>query len=234
MTDTAELSRTALKTRSVLAALPDAALDTLAGQGWLTAFAPGAIHYKAGDVSDRLLIVISGRIRLMKQLAPARSIILRLLGPGDIDGDIALLDGGPRTVSAVAVDPTEAIVLYRQDILQILGQHPEAMACIMASLAAQVQALSADADATRLLVVGRVAHALLRLADQHGRPLPDGILIDLVLSSDDLVKHTGLAPEAARTRLGHLRDLGLIRPQGTRIVIVDRDALQDYAEAVGA
>ena len=91
--------------------------------------------------------------------------------------------------------------------------------------------LSADAEVAGLLATGQVAHALLRLADQHGRPLPDGILIDLVLSPDDLVKHTGLAPEAARTRLGHLRDLGLIRPQGTRIVIVDRDALQDYAEA---
>jgi CRP/FNR family transcriptional regulator, cyclic AMP receptor protein len=234
MAKIAELSRTALKMHSVLGALPDAALDALAGHGWLTAFAPNAVLYKTGDASDRLLIVASGRIRLMKRLAPSRDVILRLVGPGDIDGDMAVLDGGPRTVDAVAVEPTEAIVLYRPDVLQALGQSPVAIASVISTLASKVRDLSADAELTALLVTGQVAHALLRLADQHGRPLPDGILIDLVLSPDDLVKHTGLAPEAARHRLGQLRDLGLIRPHGTRIVIVDRDALQDYAEVTGA
>lgn len=234
MTDFAKLSRTALKTRSVLGALPDAAIDALAGQGWMMAFTSGAVLYKSGDASDRLLIVASGRIQIMKRLTPPRDILLHLVGPGDIDGDMDVLDGGPRTMNAVAAEASEVIVLYRPDVLQALAQHPEAMAEIITTLASKVRDQTADAELAGLLASGQVAHALLRLADQHGRPLPDGILIDLVLSPDDLIKNTGLAPEAARLRLGHLRDLGLIRPHGTRIVILDRDGLQDYAEAAGA
>jgi CRP/FNR family transcriptional regulator, cyclic AMP receptor protein len=234
MTSTADICRTALETHSVLGALPDSALDVLIGRGWLTAFAPGSVLYKSGDASDRLLIVVSGRIRLTRRLTPPRDILIHLVGPGDIDGDMEVLDGGPRTMNAVAAEASEVIVLYRPDVLQALAQHPEAMAEIITTLASKVRDQSADAELAGLLASGQVAHALLRLADQHGRPLPDGILIDLILSPDDLVKHTGLAPEAARSRLGHLRDRGLIRPHGTRIVILDRDALQDYAEVAGA
>lgn len=234
MASTADISRTALKTHSVLGCLPDAALEALASHGWVMAFAKDTTVYRSGDLSDRLLIVVTGQIRLMKRLGSARDIVVRLLGPGDIDGDMAVLDGGPRMENAVAIEASEVIVLYRQDVLQILGQHLDAMAGVMAALATTVRQLTVDAEMAALRVRGQVAHALLRLADQHGRPLPDGILIDLALSKNDLVKYTGLDPEAARHQLGRLRALGLIRPHGARIVILDRDALQDYAEAAGA
>ena len=234
MASTADISRTALKTHSVLGCLPDAALEALASHGWVMAFAKDTTVYRSGDLSDRLLIVVTGQIRLMKRLGSARDIVVRLLGPGDIDGDIGVLDGGLRMENAVAIEASEVIVLYRPDVLQVLGQHPEAMAGVMAALATKVRQLTVDAEMAALRVTGQVAHALLRLADQHGRPLPDGILIDLALSKNDLVKYTGLDPEAARHQLGRLRALGLVRPHGARIVILDRDALQDYAEAAGA
>ena len=235
MTSRAHMCRIALKTRSVLGVLTDDALDLLVGRGWLMAYATGAAVYRSGDeATDSLLIVLSGRIEVVRRLTPARSLRLRVLGPGDVDGELAVLDGGPRMADAIAVEAAEAMILYRQDIRQVLEQNPAAMADVIAALSSKIRTLSAGIEETNLRTIGQVAHGLLRLADQHGRPLPDGILIDVSLSQNELARHTSLEREAANRQLVHLRDLGLIRAEGARIVILDRDALQDYAEAAGA
>jgi CRP/FNR family transcriptional regulator len=79
-------------------------------------------------------------------------------------------------------------------------------------------------------MAGRAASGLLQLAQQHGRPVTDGILIELKVSQNDLGGYLGLSRENTSRQLRQLRDAGLIRLDDARVVILDREGLQVYAE----
>ncbi len=228
---TAEQIREVLRNKSVLAALPDAALDELVRRGQPARFAKGAAIYHRGDAGDSLMIILSGRVKIGIVTTDARDVTLNFLGPGDLNGELAALDGKPRSADATALEATEALVIWRRDLLPVIEQHPEAMLGIIEALAGKVRAMSSAVEHAGLQMAARAANALLRLADQHGRPTADGILIDLKLSQRDLGSYAGLSRENMNRQLGELREQGLIRADGAVITVLDRDGLEACATA---
>jgi len=144
---------------------------------------------------------------------------------------LAALDGKPRSADAMALEPTEALVLWRRDLIPVLERHPQAMLGIIEALAGKVRQMSAALEHAGLQMNARAANALLRLAEQHGREVADGTLIDFKLSQRDLGSFAGLSRENMNRQLAELRDMGLIRLDGPMIIIVDREGLAACAEA---
>ncbi len=225
----AEQIRDVLRSKSVLAALPEAALDELVRRGRPVRFAKGAAIYQRGDAGDSLMIILSGRVKIGIVTADARDVTLNFLGPGDLNGELAALDGKPRSADATALEATEALVIWRRDLLPVIEQHPKAMLGIIEALAGKVRAMSSAVEHSGLQMAARAANALLRLADQHGRVTNEGTLIDLKLSQRDLGSYAGLSRENMNRQLGELRDLGLIQAEGSLITILDREGLEACA-----
>lgn len=223
--------RNLLRAKSVLSALPDAALDELIGRARTVRYGKGASIYQRGDDGDSLMIILSGRVKIANVSTDAREVALNFLGAGDLNGELAALDGKPRSADATALEPTEALVLWRRDLLPVLERHPQAMLGVIAALAGKVRQMSAAVEHAGLQMNARAANALLRLAEQHGRDVADGILIDFKLSQRDLGSFAGLSRENMNRQLGELRDMGLIRLDGPMIVILDRAGLSACAEA---
>ncbi len=230
LSDTHLKNRDVLKQRSVIGSLPDDALDDLLRRACIVRFAKGDAVYRRGDEGDSLMIIISGRIKISNVASSAREIVLNFLGPGDLNGELGVLDGRERSADATALEATEALVIFRRDILPVLERNPHAMLALVATLAGKIRQMSAMAEHSLLQMAGKAASGLLLLAAQHGRAVSDGILVDLKLSQKDLGNFVGLSRENTSRELGRLKEEELIRIDGAHIIILDIEALKEYAE----
>jgi CRP-like cAMP-binding protein len=219
-----------LKTKSVIGPLPDTVLSELIVRARTAKFAKGAAVYRRGDASDSLLIIVSGRIKIFNVATNAREIVLNVLGPGDLVGELGALDGQPRSADAAALEACEGLLFLRRDILPALESHPKAMLQVVVALSKKLRQLSAMAEAGLLQMASKAASGLLVLANQHGRPVDGGMLIDVRLSQRDLGNYIGLSRENTSRELGRLKDEGLIRIDGALITILDMNALREFAE----
>lgn len=226
--------RDLLKEKSVIGCLPDAALDALIAKSRIVTYKKGDAIYHRGDTSDSLMLILSGRVKIANVASSAREVVLNVLGPGDLNGELGALDGLERSADATALEPTEALLVLRRDILPVLKAHPEATIGVITALTRKLRQVSAMAEHSLLSMPGRAAGGLIRLAGLHGKKVADGIQIDVKLSQKDLGNFLGLSRENTSRELGRLRDDGIIRVDGAVITILDLDALQDCAEAEDA
>jgi CRP/FNR family transcriptional regulator, cyclic AMP receptor protein len=222
--------RDVLKNKSVIGGLPDDALDDLIKRARVVRFARNEPVYRRGDPGDSLMIIVSGRVKISNIASSAREVVLNFLSAGDLNGELGALDGLERSADATALEATEALVVFRRDLLPVLERHPKALLEVVTALTGKLRAASAMVEHNLLQMPGKAASGLLRLADQHGRRTKDGVLIDLKLSQRDLGNYLGLSRENTSRELGRLKDAGLIRLDGASIVLLDADGLRACAE----
>jgi CRP/FNR family transcriptional regulator, cyclic AMP receptor protein len=217
------------------------------GLSWLEDFPPGdsealralgaARHYRAGvvlfhhgDEPGSVLVLLEGRVKYVLPGPHGKQVILGFAGPGELVGEVAAIDGGPRSASVEAVDAVRALVVPRAVFQRFLETHPTATLRLLRSLAGRLR----RADAQRLEfatydVVGRVARRLVELCDQHGESVEGGLLITLPLSQDELAAWSGASREAVAKALQLLRRLGWVETHRRRILVRDLAALREYA-----
>src|SRR5580765_1437557 len=99
----------------------------------------GDTIFYEGDPGAFLCIVHAGRIKLSLTSPEGREIIIDLLGPGNVFGELALLDGEPRSADAVATEGTDLLLLQRQDFLQFLEEHPRLSIALLAELSRRLR-----------------------------------------------------------------------------------------------
>lgn len=220
-----------LKKNTFFGALADDVLTALVQRGHIKTFTKGQTIYQRGDPGDSLMVILSGRVKVVNVAANAREVVLNFLGVGDVNGEIAALDAHDRSATAIALEDTEAFVVYRRDLLPVLDGNPGAVFEIVLVLCEKVRIASAIIEALALQLTGRAAFGLLRLAQQHGRVTKRGILIDLTLSQRDLGSYLGMSRENVNRQLGKLKDARVIHIDDTQIYIVDEQALAELAGA---
>ena len=129
--------------------------------------------------------------------------MLAILGPGDFFGEMALLDDSPRSATAVALEPTETWTLHRGEFMTYLSDNPDFTLHVLKTLARHIRRLNTQlADIFFLDLPGRLARVLLNLAEQYGRKMQDGTLIDLSLTQTDLAEMTGATRVSINKALG--------------------------------
>ena len=183
----------------------------------------GATIFATGDPGTSLCLIAAGRVKLALTSVEGREAILDLLGPGDVFGELALLDGDPRSADAVAVDPTELLLLARDDFLRFLDERPKVAVAMLSVLSRR---LRRDAellqDAAFLDVPARLARAILRLAEAE----PDGVTRTPKLVQSDLAGMAGTTRETLNKWLGLYEDQGLIRREEGRLAVLRPDELR--------
>ncbi len=223
-----------LKNSTFLGGLPDDALDALVRRGHIKKYAKGDVVCRRNEPGDSLMLVLAGRLKITNVNADGREVVLNFLGAGDINGEIAVLDGRERTANAIAIEDTEAFVVYSRDLLPIITAHPQVMLEIAQILCEKLRAASAIIEDNTLEMRARVAKGLLRLAQQLGRTSKDGIRLDLGVSQTELGNYLSLSRANVSRQLGQLKDAKVLRIQGAQIVIVDEKGLSEIAEAASS
>jgi CRP-like cAMP-binding protein len=223
-----------LKSQTFLGGLPDAALDALILRGHIRRFSKSELLCRRGDPGDSLMVIVSGRIKIANINADGKEVVLGFLGAGDVNGEIAVLDGKERSADAIALEESEVLVLYRRDLIPALTAHPRAMLEVMQIVCERLRSASAIIADNALAMRGRAAKGLLRLAEQHGRTSKDGVRIELMLSQDDLGKYLGLSRANVSRQLGQLKLANVLKIEGSQVVISDAKGLAEIAESASS
>jgi len=184
----------------------------------------GQVIFLTGDPGTHLCIVASGRVKLtLTSQEAGREVALDHLGPGDVFGELALLDGEPRSADAIAVEPTQLLLLSRDDFRAFLTSHPAFALDLLADMSRR---LRRDAqiiqDAAFLDVPARLARVTLRLAE-HG---PDDVLRTPPISQSDLAALVLTTRVTLNKFLGLMTDQGLLRWESGRVIVVDKERLE--------
>lgn len=185
--------------------------------------ARGEIIILEDEPSGTLFFVVSGAVKLFKTSAEGKEQILHIVRPGEPVNDVPVFDGGPSPVSAQTMT---AVLLYgidRNDLLEILEEHPQINQRIIKLLAERVRNLmSLVEDLSFRHVIGRVAKILLENTGSDDDPKPH-------LTQQEMAAIAGTAREVVARSLKTLEGDGIIRLEHHRIVITDKEALQEMA-----
>lgn len=185
----------ALKHVDIFATLPEEHLAQLAARLQPRHRAKGETVFAHGDPGNALYIIRAGEVKISVQSPTDEEIILAVLGPDDAFGELAVLDGLPRSASATTSADTELLVLFRDDFMFVLQEEPALGWSILQSLAGIIRRTNEKlSDVAMLDVYGRVNKTLRELAKQYGQEVPGGILIDRPITNDYLAGLTGLYP----------------------------------------
>jgi CRP/FNR family transcriptional regulator/CRP/FNR family cyclic AMP-dependent transcriptional regulator len=211
---------------SLLAGLSDEELSALADSLGKRTFGKGVIIFHRDSPGHTLYIIETGRVRIFLLSETGQEISLNIYGPGDSFGEMALLDGLPRSAGAITMEKTVVLTLHRDQFLRHIEAQPKMAMRIMEVLSRRLRYTTDYAGNLAFLdVYGRVAAKLLELADRYGVENEEGVVIDLRLTQAELASWVAATREFVNKVLGVYRDQGLIRIDGQRIAIVNRRGL---------
>jgi len=215
-----------LRNIPLFAGLSDEELEILANSLGKRTFGKGMIIFHKDSPGQTLYIIESGKVRTFILSESGQEISVNIYGPGDIFGEMALLDGLPRSAGAVTLEKTVTLTLQRDDFLPFLHVHPRLALNIIEVLCARLRYTTAYVESLAFLdVYGRVAAKLLELADRYGVQ-KQGIEIELCLTQAELASWVGASRERVNKVLATFREQGLIEVRGQKIIILDRRGLR--------
>lgn len=190
-------------------------------------FRRGEVLFHEGDPGDALFVVASGAVKVAVPSEDGEEAILATLRRGDFLGELALLDGAPRSASAVALEATETLALPRDQFLALVATEPAIRDALLASLAGELRRLTTHVAELHFLdLTGRLAARLTRLAEEHGQPLPGGgVRLDAPLTQSDLAAMIGATRQSVNKLLGEFEADGLLQMERDSIVVPNLDRL---------
>lgn len=212
---------------------PDEA-DGLAQRLVMRRFSTGQIIFHHGDPGGLLYIVVKGKVKIAHSTPEGQEAFLAILGAGDFFGELALLDDSPRSATAEALAPTDTLTLHREDFIRYIRNNPDFSLHVLQTMAHHIRRLNNQiSDIFFLDLPGRLARTLLQLAEQHGRPSDNGLVIELSLTQTDLAEMTGATRVSVNKALGRFRRAKWIKTQGRRFTILDQEALVNLIQISG-
>jgi CRP-like cAMP-binding protein len=185
-----------------------------------------------GEAPEALYVVKSGKIKVLRHSTDGKDVVLRVVGAGLMLGTVAVFDGSGYPGTAQAIEECSVLVIARNDCLTLVNRFPVFALAVIHDLGSR---LRSSAEQIRSLAVERVeqriARTLLKLAETAGSDVPEGRVIEMPLTRQDVADMTGTTVETAIRVMSKLRRAGLIRTRRGKVVLVDLDALLEIAEA---
>ena len=207
--------------------LPPESLVRLASLTRKRKYRRGEVLYHQDDPGDALQVLQSGHVKIVGGVESGGEALLTVLGPGECFGELALIDGGPRSARVEALDAVETVSMSRTVFFQFLRENPQTIEPLLAALARMIRRLTETVtDLTLLDLEGRLAKKLLQLADDYGTPADPGVEISLDLTQEELSEMVGATRASVNKVLGWYDDRGAIVRRGRRIIVLDADRLR--------
>ena len=214
----------ALRHVPLFADVADAELALLAPCLVRRSFAKDVLIFSEGSPGSALYIIESGQVRIYLTSSNGQQISLSVYGPGQVFGEISLLDGLPRSASVAALEPVIALALERDDFLPYMDAHPAVARSVIRVLSVRLRHTTTFAESLVFLdVAARLAAKLLELA--AWRSETEGSA-DISMTQGDLATWVGASRESVNKALSDFRKQGLITIEGQHITIVNRRGLQ--------
>lgn len=178
-------------------------------------------------MGTEVLVLVSGRVKVSYLTRDGREVILDFRGPGELLGEIAVVDGNPRSNTVAAIEAVEALAMPATDFKALIASSPTLANELLQNMIRRFR------DSDRKLIefgashtVGRVAARLVEMVERFGTVASSGHVIDLPITQDELAGWTGASREAVAKALQALRELGLITTERRRLTVLDLEGLK--------
>ena len=187
--------------------------------------------FQAGDETDGLYLIDDGLVQITLASPNDKGMVVNRYGPGDIFGEMGVLDNLPRSANAVAVEDTNLRFIRSSAFLDYLRQEPDVSIIVMRLLTQRLRRTSSSlADALFLGLEPRLAKALLELAATHGIDTPRGRQISIVMSQYEIGQTIAFSRESTNKTLKKWQEKGLVTHQDGIVTIHDPERLLEITE----
>jgi CRP-like cAMP-binding protein len=211
-------------------ALTEEDREWLQQRGVVRSFPAGTALFHERQVSDRVMLLLRGRVKIANTSEDGRERVLAFRGPGEALGELSAIDGRPRSASVIAVDPIEALVVPSADFRAFLERSPRVTLFLLQRLIGRLR----EADRKRVEfgatdTIGRVAARLIELSERYGMATDEGIRIDLPITQEELASWVGSSREGVNKALNTLKGLRWIETERRSITVLDPEKLRRRA-----
>jgi len=219
-----KVSTTVLRTVPLFAGFSDEQLAMLVQAVTRRSVPRGAMLMGEGDATDSLYIVISGRLKVMMGDADGKEVILALLGPGEIVGEMGLIDDSPRSATVISIEPSELLAISKREFHKCLAENFDMVMGVMKGLVRRLREADRKIGSLALLdVYGRVARLLIDMAENvNGQRI-----VTKRLPKQDIAKMIGASREMVSRVMKDLQIGGYIEPRGSTILLRDKILLPE-------
>lgn len=222
--DTSDTARTVLQSNFLFRDLPEDSIAQIAAIAKRRKFAKGEIVFSQGDKGDALYGVVAGKVRITASDENGHEVFLNIMEPGESFGEIALIDGRPRTASATLMEDSVLWVIQRADFLRLMHADPRLPIHLLQLFCERIRWTSELIEESAFLnVPQRLGTRLLRLAESHGERTVDGV--SLKISQGELAQFLSISRQIVNQYLQDWRRAEVIHLARGRITIVDPEGL---------
>jgi CRP/FNR family transcriptional regulator, cyclic AMP receptor protein len=212
---------------AVFRALTPKMLERVASHATRRSVTRGTTLFRKGDPGNSLILVVSGQVKISVLSPDGREAVLNVIHPGEVLGEIALLDGRPRTADAVALTDCELMTVDRRDFQPFLRDNPDVTLKLIEVLCERLRHTSEQVeDVIFLDLPGRLAKTLLYLMSRSGQKPP----ASLSITQREIGQMIGMSRESANKQLRAWTERGWLQIERGRIVVLDGDALTAIAD----
>jgi CRP-like cAMP-binding protein len=213
-----------------MALLGDGERAALSELGTHREFPRGAVLMYEGEPGERVMVLETGRVKVTRIEAGGHETMLSIRDPGDVLGELSLVDEGPRVASVTALEPVRVLVIAASVFRAHLERTPRVAFALREVEARRFrEATLKRSQFTASDTVGRLAARIVELSERYGAEREDGIEIELALTQDELTAWTGASRAGVAKAFQTLRELGWIETHRRRLVVHELDALRRRA-----
>jgi CRP-like cAMP-binding protein len=217
-----------LRRHSLFGQLSPAGIEHLGAYIKRQSLPRGTVIFAKGEPGTGLMSVLAGAVKISMLSADGREIVLSIMREGDIFGEIALLDGHPRSADATAVTDCELLMIERRDLIPVLRSHPDLTIQIIQILCSRLRHTNEQVqDMTFLSLPTRLAKTLLRLSDDTEKP---DSAPTVAITQREISQIIGRSRESTNRQIRSWAKHGLVRLERGTVVVLLREKLTEVAE----
>jgi CRP/FNR family cyclic AMP-dependent transcriptional regulator len=197
--------------------------------------AANTVVFFEGNRADAFFIVLSGSLKVYQTARDGRVKVLSTMGPGETFGELAMLDGHPRSASVETVAISELLVIARNDFRALATATPGILWGVLEGVCARLRAQNdSELEAAFHGTQYRVAKAILKLAEKHGKKAEGTVRVPPTFGVKDVAEMSASTVERAERVLERLEDEGLVKIDDGDLVIPDVSALRRALDYMGS
>jgi len=180
-----------------------------------------------GEPGGVLFVTLTGYLKVVTAGAEGKEVLLNVMGPGEVIGELSVLDGQPRSASVIALETSQLATIEREPLLEVMRASPNLAICMVEVLAQRLRNLSKRCEnISSMDISSRLADVLVTLAEKHGEKTGRDVRIPVRLSQQDLGSMVGATRESVNKQLRSWTHSGVLKQEAGRVIITDFAALR--------
>jgi CRP/FNR family cyclic AMP-dependent transcriptional regulator len=200
------------------------------GLGIMRRFPREAVLMFQDEPEEHMLLLLNGRVKVTRSASGEHELLLAIRDRGDLLGELAFIDGGPRLATVSALEAVEAVLLPGREFRAHLETTPRVAVALLESVVSRfrestVRRLQFAASDT----LGRLAARIVELADRYGEQEESGIAVAMPISQNELASWTGASRAGVTAGLQTMRELGWLTTERRRLIVHDVEAMRARA-----